>query len=80
VSYKGLNFWGFLAYNIRTVRATAPKLCVLIDIMGPHFLHQTDLRKAHSYCPESGKSLWLPIWFPYGRFHSAFACCCQKVV
>ena len=36
----------FLAYNLRTVSATAPNLCVLVDIMGPHVLHKKDLRKA----------------------------------
>jgi len=35
-----------LAYNLRTVSAKAPKLCMLVDIMGPHILHKTDLRKA----------------------------------
>jgi len=34
-----------LAYSLRTVQATAPKLCILVDIMGPHFLNKTDLRK-----------------------------------
>jgi len=46
VSYKGLHFGGFLAYNLTTVWPTAPKLCNLVDIMGRHFSHQTDLRKA----------------------------------
>ena len=30
---------------------TAPKLCTLVDIMGPHFLHKTDLRKAEQVLP-----------------------------
>jgi len=53
VSYKGLKFFfeGGLAYNLRTVWATAPKLCTLADIMGPHVLHQTDLRKAAQVLP-----------------------------
>jgi len=37
---------GILAYNLRMVWAAAAKLCSLVDIMGPHFLHQTDLRRA----------------------------------
>jgi len=43
---KGSKILGVLAYNLRTVWATAPKLCKLVDIMGPHSLHKTDLRKA----------------------------------
>jgi len=31
---------GVLAYNLRTVSATEPKLCVLEDIVGPHLLQQ----------------------------------------
>ena len=36
--------------------------------------------RPHRYCLENGKSLCLPIWFPYGRFRSGFARGCQKVV
>jgi len=43
---QGSKVLEFLAYNLRKVRATAPKLCALVDIIGPHFLHKTDLRKA----------------------------------
>jgi len=33
------------------VWATAPKLCNLVGIMGPHLLHKTDLRKAAKVLP-----------------------------
>jgi len=46
LSYKGVKFWGFLAYNLTTVRATVPRLCMLVDIIGPRVLHKTNLRKA----------------------------------
>ena len=70
---------GFLAYNLRTVWATAPNLCILVDIMGPHLLHQTDLRKAAQILPEKRKksmtsylvsvrsiSFWLCMPLPKG--------------
>jgi len=46
VSYKGLKFWGFLAYNLRTVWATAPKTLHAGRYYGSAFLLKTDLRKA----------------------------------
>jgi len=48
--------------------------------MRPHFLHKTDLRKTAQVLPGKRKNLWLPIWFPRGRFRSGFARSCQKVV
>jgi len=46
-----------LAYNLRTVLATAPKLCTLVDIMGPHFCIRRIYERPHRYCLENGKSL-----------------------
>jgi len=49
--------------------------------MGPHFFCiRRFYERPQRYCLENGKSLWLPIWFSYGLFHSGFACGCRKVV
>jgi len=50
---------------------------MLVDIMGPHFFCIRRIyERPHRYCLENGKSLWLPIWFPCGRFCSGFASGC----
>jgi len=47
---------------------------MLVNIMDPRFCIRRIYERPHRYCLENGKSLWLPIWFPYGRFRSGFAC------
>jgi len=46
---------------------------MMVDIMGPHFFASDRFTKGRTGTAwKTGKILWLPIWFPYGRFRSGF--------
>jgi len=50
---------------------------MLVDIVGPHFFCIRRIYEGRiGTAWKKGKSLWLPIWFPYGRFRSGFASGC----
>jgi len=59
----------FGAITLERLGVQRPKFCTWLDMVGAQLF--TKFRIGAAW--ERGKSLWLPIKFPYGKFRSCFA-------